>query len=180
MRSRFAQWDRLVRRPLLWLGIADPLDTQAELRGGDPVRETLLAILNAWSGAFSDTPTTVNLAIKTAKEHATDEEPALLEALQGAAVGRDGSINSRKLGRYLMRHVRRIEGGMRLETCGSDPMSKRNLYQVKSAPGVSGVSGVIPNPTREMAGKNIVMNSENTDYPGNTVLQGTPQDDIPF
>jgi putative DNA primase/helicase len=31
-RSRFAEWDRLVRRPLLWLGAADPLDTQALVR----------------------------------------------------------------------------------------------------------------------------------------------------
>src|SRR5207253_10630323 len=33
-RSRFPEWDRFVRQPLLWLGVADPLTTHAELAAG--------------------------------------------------------------------------------------------------------------------------------------------------
>jgi putative DNA primase/helicase len=148
-RSRFTEWDALVRNPLLWLGAADPLDTQDELRGSDPVREALVAMLTAWQDAFGDNPATVADAVEGATAAGQSAKPRLLDALLSVAGERNSEINTRKLGRYLARHVRRIENGQRFESTGIDAFSKRPLYRVVQVTGVTGVSGVIPNPSRE-------------------------------
>jgi putative DNA primase/helicase len=146
-RSRFTDWDKLVRNPLLWLGAADPLDTQAELRASDPVREALVALLTAWDAAFGTSPATVAMAVDAASASGMSARPQLLEALQAIAGERNGEINTRRLGRYLARNVRRIEDGRRLEDMGEDPFTHRRRFRVV---GVTGVIGVSPNPSREI------------------------------
>lgn len=146
-RSRFTEWDQLVRNPLLWLGAADPLDTQAELRASDPVREALVAMLNAWRETFGMEPATVADAVQAATATGMSANPQLLDALQAVAGERTGEVNSRRLGRYLVRHVRRIEGGLRFENVGIDRLTSRPRFLVAS---VTGVSGVSANPTREI------------------------------
>jgi putative DNA primase/helicase len=165
-RSRFAEWDRFVRRPLLWLGVADPLETQAELRTTDPVRESLLALLHAWRATFDDQAATVAAAVEAAIQTGQSARTQLLEALQGAAGERDGSINARRLGRYLVRNLRRIEGGFRLIDAGEDPLTHRRKFQVASVPGVS---GVIPNPTREKECQRNGIAEKNTENACNAV-----------
>lgn len=144
-RSRFIEWDALVRNPLLWLGAADPLDTQAELRATDPVREALVAMLIAWRDAFDTEPTTVAAAVEAATATGMSARPQLLEALLGVAGERNGEVNARRLGRYLTRNVRRIESGMRFENAGADLLTHRNRFVVS---GVTGVTGVSANPSR--------------------------------
>lgn len=146
-RSRFTEWDALVRNPLLWLGAADPLETQAELRATDPVREALVALLTAWRGAFNNQPTSVADAVKAGTASGMSAMPQLLEALQGVAGERNGEVNARRLGRYIVRNIRRIEGGMRFENAGVDLLTHRHRFVVT---GVSGVTGVSANPSREI------------------------------
>lgn len=141
-RSRFAEWDAFVRRPLLWLGAADPLDTQSELRASDPVRESLLALLNAWRDEFADQPASVAIAIEAAGGMAMSARPRLRDALLEVAGERNGEINARRLGRYLVRQLRRIENGMRIEDAGTDRISCRRLFRV------TGVSSVRLSPSR--------------------------------
>ncbi|MGH8319787.1 MAG: hypothetical protein ACREUL_17760 [Steroidobacteraceae bacterium] len=158
--SRFTEWDRFVRRPLLWLGLADPLRTQAELRAIDPVRTALIAVMVAWEETFGSEPTTVANAV----EAATDVTVAnmrirlgLFEALAEIAGERNGSLNNRRLGRWLARHLRRIESGRRFEDAGEDLITHRRRFRVVSVSGVTGVtgvSGVSANPTREMSATN--------------------------
>jgi len=140
-RSRFTDWDRLVRNPLLWLGAADPLDTQAELRAADPVREALVAILAAWRDTFGTAAATVASAVDAATAPGMSGRPQLLEALRAVAAERNGDINRRRLGRYLLRNCRRIENGMRFESAGEDLVTKCRQYRV------SGVIGVSSNPS---------------------------------
>jgi hypothetical protein len=147
-RSRFTQWDRMVRNPMLWLGAADPLDTQAELRAADPVREALLAMLGAWCDQFGDKPTSVADAVKAATSSGQSEHAQLFDALSSVAGERDGKINTRRLGRYITRNLRRIENGQRFEAAGIDLVSKTRLYMVGRLPGVSGVIGLSANPSR--------------------------------
>jgi putative DNA primase/helicase len=139
-RSRFREWDRLVRRPLLWLVEADPLETQILVETADPERESLLAVLLAWREAFDDRPASVAMAVGAAMAN----QAPLLEALQAVAGDSKGNINVRRLGRWLARHVRRIENGMRFEDGGTDRATNRRRYSVKS------VSSVAANPTREI------------------------------
>jgi len=148
-RSRFAAWDRLVRRPLLWLGCADPLETQAEVRAADPVREGLVAVLHTWADVFGEVPASVAQAVEAANRAAGSVHPQLLEALQAVAgEPRSGTVNTRRLGRYLVRNLRRIEDGRRFEECEPDLVTHRRRFKVS---GVTGVSGVLPCRTREIA-----------------------------
>jgi hypothetical protein len=135
--SRFKEWDRFVRRPLLWLDAADPLATQEELRVIDPVRSTLIAVLTAWKETFGDRPASVAQAYEAANGVGFSENPRLQEALVDAAGERDGKISNRRLGRYLKRHVRVIEDGLRFEAAGKDLSTCRLLYRVTSVASVS-------------------------------------------
>jgi hypothetical protein len=145
-RSRFTEWDRLVRRPLLWLDTADPMATQAELRSADPVREGLLGVLRAWHHAFGSEPTTVGRASDAAMELKGLARPDLYDALHAVAGDRGDNINRRRLGRYMKRNARRIEDGLRIEIMGEDLITHRQRFRVT---GVTGVSGVAANPSRE-------------------------------
>jgi hypothetical protein len=124
-RSRFPEWDQLVRGPLLWLGEIDPMETQSLVEAADPDRESLLAVLYAWRESFEDRSVTVAMV-----NAAASGGSRLLEALQGVAVDAKGNINPRRLGRWLSRQVRRIEGGMRFEDRGSDPVTNRRRFSV--------------------------------------------------
>lgn len=161
-RSRFSDWDRLVRYPLLWLGAADPLATQDELRGADPVRETLLAVLHAWRDTFGSDPVTVARAVDAASGAGMSANSVLQEALHAAAGERNGEINGRRLGRYLVRSLRRIEDGLRLEDAGQDPITCRRKFRVTS------VSSVSANPSRASGSENKSVGAEtDADNAGN-------------
>jgi putative DNA primase/helicase len=139
-RSRFTEWDALVRNPLLWLGAADPLDTQAELRATDPFREALVALLTAWRDAFDTNPASVANAVEAATATGMSARPQLLDAINAVAGERNGGVNNRRLGRYLTRNIRRIEGGSRFEDAGTDLLTKNRLFRVAGVTGVTGVS----------------------------------------
>lgn len=151
-RSRFTEWDALVRNPLLWLGAADPLDTQDDLRTSDPVREALVAMLTTWQDTFGDRPASVADVVEAAKAPGQSARPQLLDALLAVAGERNGEINNRRLGKYLKRHVRRIENGYRFESAGTDLISCRPLYRVAKPSSVTPVSSVTTNPSREIVG----------------------------
>jgi putative DNA primase/helicase len=142
-RSRFAEWDRLVRRPMLWLNCADPLATQENLRSSDPIRGALVAMLSAWSETFGSAPSTVAQATAAAEAIGMSANTRLKDALIDVAGERNGTINAKRLGRWLVRHVRRIEGGHRFEDAGEDLVTHRRRFRVVN---VSGVSVVSANP----------------------------------
>ncbi len=144
---RFREWDARVRRPLIWAGCADPLDTMERVRASDPVREALAGLLAAWEVEFGIETVSVAKCIETASAPGQRERPQLRDALLNIAGDKTGDINARRLGRYLLRNVRRIEGGLRLEDCGRDGATWRKLYRVTRVLRVS-----IPN-AREMAEK---------------------------
>jgi len=138
--SRFKEWDRLVRRPLLWLGCADPMATQAELRGNDPIRVALLAVIAAWHEAFGSEAVTVAEAIEKAAAPGQSGSPQLLEALAEVAGERNGAINARRLGRWLTRYLGRIESGRRFDDAGNDAVTCRKRYRLRAVSSVSSVS----------------------------------------
>lgn len=178
-RSRFSEWDSFVRKPLLWLGVADPLATQAELTAADPDRAGLVGLMNAWRTAFDSESTTVARAISAAMELHQQARPDLYDALHAVAGDKGASINPRRLGRYMTRNARRIEAAMRIEVMGEDLITHRMRFRVT---GVTGVTGVTTNPTRVNASdKNSPSAGTNADNANNAVTpdQGTAND-IPF
>lgn len=127
--SRFAEWDRMVRKPLLWLGRPDPLATQEDARAVDPIRENLLAVLQAWKEVFGLDPGTVKEVI-TKTEGAMCLYSQFHDVFMAIAGSKDGTINPRTLGKYLSRSVRRVEGGLRLIDRGEDLVTHRKRFSV--------------------------------------------------
>jgi hypothetical protein len=127
--SRFSEWDRMVRKPLLWLGRPDPLATQEDVRGVDPVRENLVAVLQAWRVMFGNDAGTVKEVVSRT-EDATALYKELHEAFIAVAGNKDRTINGRSLGKYLTRSVRRIEGNLRLMAAPDDPATHRKRFSV--------------------------------------------------
>ena len=150
--ARFEEWQRLCRFPLTWLGLADPCETRESIEATDPVRENLRALLTTWHEHFSDRPATVAQAI-AAGTNARNKGGDILsftgdglnEAMMAVA-GEKGSVNSRRLGRFIGKHERRIEGDLRFLRAGT--ADKTMLWRV-SGEGFQGFQGFSFCPSRE-------------------------------
>lgn len=91
----YREWTRLVRAPLVWLGMPDPAGVIERARADDPSREAVAAVLGAWRAAYGDEAATAQEAIARA-EH--DRE--LHDALAMVAMRR-GQLDARALGYWL-------------------------------------------------------------------------------
>jgi hypothetical protein len=133
--SRFHEWDHLVRYPLLWLGCADPIETQCALEKADTERQALRALLAAWVAVFGDRAVTV-ADLRRAVAAKTSE--ALMDALPEVAWVRPGQINALRFGNYLQKQVGQVVDGMQLKDVGEDRHTKTRRYQVQvRRPGAS-------------------------------------------
>lgn len=120
-------WSALVRSALVWLGRADPVETQYQLRQNDPVASRLAQLLSAWYAAHRDMELTAAGLAQSAASH-----PSLDVALREVA-SRDGErINTRALGNYLMAHQDRIESGYKLLVAGTRQGARTYLVVMKS------------------------------------------------
>lgn len=108
----FEDWDQMIRRPLCWLGLADPLGASSVLRDEDPDLEATRAILSAWYAVFKDAPTSasdvvrIGMAQGEAMDAANPTHPELREALLLVSRGRSPTATS--LGHWLRSHKDRI------------------------------------------------------------------------
>lgn len=121
----FEQWDRMVRRPLAWLGLPDPLKASESLREQDPDLEGMRLLLGAWRDAFQDKPKTaaelVTAGMTAGGELDTTMRETLHDALQLVC---NEKPNARRLGYWLRRHQDRIVDGMQVKQAGSDGHAK--------------------------------------------------------
>jgi putative DNA primase/helicase len=137
----FDDWDRLVRRPIVWLGFNDPLDASALLRDQDPDMETMRALLQAWSEVFAGDAVTAADVIRegTASGDGMDPtaatHPALSEALKMVSGGRPPTTN--KLGYWLRQHKDRIVDGLRIVLM---PKDRNGIGRWKVVTGEAGQS----------------------------------------
>jgi putative DNA primase/helicase len=134
--SRFHEWDHLVRHPLLWLGCADPIETQRALEEADTERQALRVLLAAWVAVLGDRAVTVADLRRAALAKASE---ALMDALPEVALVRPGQINARRLGNYLVERVGQAVDGMQIKDAGEDKHAKTRRYRVVVEPlGASG------------------------------------------
>jgi hypothetical protein len=106
--ASFPDWSNTVRSALVWLGKSDPVETMEKAREDDPELTELRQVIGAWHDHFGDSSCTV----RTVAEHAfgSDLEPTrpeLRDALLAVA-GERGGVNSRRLGKWLLKHEGRI------------------------------------------------------------------------
>lgn len=126
----FEQWDRMVRRPLVWLGLPDPLKASEGLRDQDPDLEGMRLLLGAWRDAFQDKPLTVAelmAAIAPGGECDAIKRVNLNDALQLICYEK---ITPRKVGNWLRAHKDRIVDGMKVKQMGNDGHAKVARWQV--------------------------------------------------
>jgi hypothetical protein len=121
----FEQWDRMVRRPLAWLGLPDPLKASESLREQDPDLEGMRLLLGAWRDVFQSEPKTAAELVNAGQEYKPVsqiyEHPELRDALQLVC---NEKPNARRLGYWLRRHQNRIVDGMQVKQTGSDGHAK--------------------------------------------------------
>jgi putative DNA primase/helicase len=118
----FEPWSRTVRDALVWLGEPDPYLTEKNVHEDDPVEGVLGGVIHQWRLHLgSDKEYSVREVIERAvwrKDHQLafgadserSEAPEFREALLLAA-GKDGAINSYKLGTWLGKNKNRLVAG---------------------------------------------------------------------
>ena len=122
----FELWSKWVRCALIWTGMSDPNQGLKRIESADIVRRELACVLEAWYLAFESEPHTVNYVMKITLN--CEENSFLRDALFDVAGSKDG-INSRTLGRWLTKHIDRIEHGYCLESM--PPSGTRSRYRVR-------------------------------------------------
>lgn len=125
----FEIWDRMVRRPLVWLGLPDPLQASEGLRDQDPDIEAMRLFFTAWMRARLDAsgPQKVADVIAAASAVGQSENEELRDALQLICAEKP---NSRRLGYWLRAHRDRIVDGLQLKQSGTDGHAKVSKWSV--------------------------------------------------
>jgi len=110
----FSDWDRMVRRPLLWLDLPDPLKGSEALRDQDPDLDAMRLLFAAW---FNEPSLNLNGAATTAEiVNAGIPGSDLYDPLQLICSEKP---NTRRLGYWLRAHCDRIVDGMQLKKTDS-------------------------------------------------------------
>jgi putative DNA primase/helicase len=124
--ARFENWSRLVRSPLVWLGMEDPCASRMQIEEQDSVRHELIPLLEAWHENYPGESASVADAIRLATRQPYAKEPEadiekrarLADAMREVAT-KGGGIDGRDLGKAIAKHKGRIEAGLRFESKGT-------------------------------------------------------------
>jgi putative DNA primase/helicase len=114
----FGGWSRLVREPLVWAGLPDPVASVEIASRMDPDRQQLEAMVQAVRNIIGTTPFDVSSLVATAKAHSIEDEEtkqkraSLREAIEEVAL-RGVDLSTRALGKWLSRVEGRICLGAR-------------------------------------------------------------------
>ena len=116
----FEDWDKLVRYPLVWLGMPDPANTRKLVMTGSDIERQEQAFVAAWSVMFGDTWVRVRDAAVVAQRHYDDDAErekatALREILEDISDDPKGGIVNRKTGEWMASRHNRVIGGKRFE-----------------------------------------------------------------
>ncbi|AZO47233.1 MAG: hypothetical protein E5V66_01905 [Mesorhizobium sp.] len=143
--ASFEDWSRLVRSALVWLGRADPVETQEAARRDDPSKNLFRQFVASWretSGTDQQLTATELKKLAEEKTNISPFEPKHLElhaALVAIAAppGR-GEISALRLGVWLGERFGQIVDGVKLHG-GKDKHTKVNVYWLtETAPHGSG------------------------------------------
>lgn len=113
--GRFEEWSNLVRATIVWAGLPDPCKSLDRLELQDPARLEHAAVLQAWHRIFTSDQVRVRQLIDAGNAIGNDD---LKIAITDVA-GDHGVINERRLGRWIARHEKRIQGGMHFQRAGN-------------------------------------------------------------
>ncbi|WP_409187617.1 hypothetical protein [Bradyrhizobium sp. RDM4] len=138
----FSGWSRVVREPLIWLGLPDPVQSMESARSLDPERGELRQRIAALTGAFGiekefTAAEVCRKAIETSHGGSALAHPGLLEAFSRT----DGRpLTAKSIGHQLMKHAGRVSAGLLIELAVSNDRNGHR-YRIKSN-GVESADGV--------------------------------------
>lgn len=135
----FELWDKMVRRPLAWLELPDPMQASEELRTSDPDMECMRLVFGAWHDAFGARQVTAAEVVASATSVGQSANDDLRDALQLACSEKP---NARRLGNWLRCHRDKIIDNAQLKQSGLDSRSKSARWKVISA-GSAGSAGSV-------------------------------------
>lgn len=118
----YGEWSMFCREPLIWLGEPDPATRLISQVQDDPDQHELQAFLKLWGELFEDDWTTVREVVARAQR-----TERLRDALDDLGLMDGDRVNTKKLGRYLVRNKGRWAGGLRIQL---GPHTHRNTYRV--------------------------------------------------
>lgn len=153
--GRFEAWSSWVREPLIWIGQADCVEVRAAVESTDASLAELRAVMSAWHGVYGDQRQQLGWVVRSLREPGGGEEiETLRDALHAVALGRDGRICARRLGRYFSQFAHRVHDGLAFEQDGSHAGSSYwRLVPRGSASsplvGLVGLEGPVSSPSRE-------------------------------
>lgn len=113
----FEIWDRMVRRPLIWLDLPDPILTSEELRAADPELEAQRLVFSSWYSEFGDKPVTIADVLSAASSVGQSANEDLRDALHLVCSEKP---TGRRLGGWAQRNRDRIIDGLQLKQAGTD------------------------------------------------------------
>ena len=113
----FEEWSTWIRGALIWLGEADPLETQKKIEANDPRKQELDELLSGWKehfGAFEYTAATV---LQCAEEKVTPGKASMDPAFAALIIDlatRFGKTTAKTLGFWLGSHKGDPVNGLRI------------------------------------------------------------------
>ena len=143
--SRYGDWDRVVRGVLIRLGHLDPLARQHATKHTDPARELLKEFIAACLVEMPE-PQSPWLTKDLAALANKNPEGNLAVVLRTISGDEHGSINTRKVGRFLRNNLDIPEQGVNITRSGKPDSSGRQRWVLKGAgtgeeAGFTGFSG---------------------------------------
>jgi hypothetical protein len=130
----FGGWSKMVRYPLIWLGMPDPVESKKEARANDPKRQGLYARRDALLGIFGteETFTTASVGQKTQEMISTRTGNVFRnQELRDAFTGQKG-LSSGSIGEFLKADTNRLNGGYRLIRVSHS--TKGSVYRMDGPP----------------------------------------------
>jgi putative DNA primase/helicase len=135
--ASYESWSDLVRSPLVWLGLADPVDTMATARSADPVRQDRARTFAAWcadlgaAGRGYTAGEIIELADERYSYDGSFVRPNIHAALAEVAQKRNGpagQLDARRLGKWLTKQENTIASGLKFTVDRAD--SQRPRYRL--------------------------------------------------
>lgn len=125
----FEAWSDLVRDPLVWAGLADPVQSIARSRKDDPLAQALRDVLAAWYDAWRSEPVTVADLIERAEARAANGAAEFKEALSLVCL-RGGKLDGVRLGYWLRKNRDCRSAGLSLTRTGEVAHGGSTKWQV--------------------------------------------------